>query len=353
MQARWTDWPPGRPRWQQLALAAASSVGRGGCRHCGDRARQALRPGAQPRRPLRLRRPADRRALGALVRAARLGREHARLQLVLPTARAHVHAGGQRELVRARRLPLHRGGRQRPRRPGAAARGRGRAARARVGAPRGARHRAARGTRPRGRARRDREPRRGRARRRPRRDRARPVAPAAGRAGPASAGGRRPSRRDDLHARGVRAERRRPQPLPARARGAAGRRRRAATRSSARRSRRRRSGAATSSRPLSSARSRTTCARRSPGSRPRSGALRNRTLQLSSDDRDELLETIDARVGPPEPPRRGPPRPLARWRRERPRRSARSGRSTTSSARPSTRSTPARGSSSPAASRRS
>ncbi len=26
MQARWTDWPPGRPRWQQLALAAAASV---------------------------------------------------------------------------------------------------------------------------------------------------------------------------------------------------------------------------------------------------------------------------------------------------------------------------------------
>ena len=26
MQARWTDWPPGRPRWQQLALAAATSV---------------------------------------------------------------------------------------------------------------------------------------------------------------------------------------------------------------------------------------------------------------------------------------------------------------------------------------
>ena len=27
MQARWTEWPPRRPRWQQLALAAAASVG--------------------------------------------------------------------------------------------------------------------------------------------------------------------------------------------------------------------------------------------------------------------------------------------------------------------------------------
>ncbi|HVN60188.1 MAG TPA: ATP-binding protein [Gaiellaceae bacterium] len=26
MQARWTDWPPGRPRWQQLAIATASSI---------------------------------------------------------------------------------------------------------------------------------------------------------------------------------------------------------------------------------------------------------------------------------------------------------------------------------------
>ena len=105
-------------------------------RHGRDRALRAVRPGAQPRRPLRLRGPARGGRLGARLRAAGLRREHARLQLVLPPAEAHVHAGGQRELVRARRLPRHGRRRQRSRRPREAASGGGRAARAGVGAAR-------------------------------------------------------------------------------------------------------------------------------------------------------------------------------------------------------------------------
>ena len=47
-----------------------------------------MRPGAEPRRALPLRRAAGRGLLGARVRARRLGREHARVQLLLP---APVH----------------------------------------------------------------------------------------------------------------------------------------------------------------------------------------------------------------------------------------------------------------------
>ena len=123
------------------ALRARDALQRRGSgdRHGCDRALRALRPGAQPGRALHLRRPAGRGRVGPALRLARLGREHARLQLVLPAAAAHVHARRQRELVRARRLPRDRGGRQRARRAFPPARGRSGAARARVGSARRAR----------------------------------------------------------------------------------------------------------------------------------------------------------------------------------------------------------------------
>ena len=87
-----------------------------------DRGRQALGPGAQPRRPLHLCGPAGRGRLGARARHRRVDREHARVQLVLPAADAHVPAPRRRELGGARRVSRDGGCRQRARRPGAAAR---------------------------------------------------------------------------------------------------------------------------------------------------------------------------------------------------------------------------------------
>ena len=66
-----------------------------------DRRARALDPGAEPGRSLHLRRAAGRGRLGARVRRRRLGREHARLQLLLPRAGAHVHARRLAELARA------------------------------------------------------------------------------------------------------------------------------------------------------------------------------------------------------------------------------------------------------------
>ena len=51
---------------------------------------------------------AGRGALGRSARDRRLGREHARVQLVLPAADAHVPAAATGELARARGLPRHR-----------------------------------------------------------------------------------------------------------------------------------------------------------------------------------------------------------------------------------------------------
>ena len=64
---------------------------RGGGGHGRDRPARAGRPGAQPRRPLRLRRAADRGGLWGCATPCRLGGEHAGVQLVLPAADAHVH----------------------------------------------------------------------------------------------------------------------------------------------------------------------------------------------------------------------------------------------------------------------
>ena len=82
--------------------------------------------GAQPRRALSLRGAAGRRALGTSVRGARVDREHARLQLVLPSADAHLSVAGLGELGRARRVPRDGRERQRARDTAAAARARGR-----------------------------------------------------------------------------------------------------------------------------------------------------------------------------------------------------------------------------------
>ena len=82
---------------------------RAGRRHGRDRAAEVVRPGAQPGRPLRVRGAADRRRVRPGLRGARLDREHARVQLVLPAAGAHVHALGLAQLVRARGVPGDRG----------------------------------------------------------------------------------------------------------------------------------------------------------------------------------------------------------------------------------------------------
>ena len=79
--------------------------GRG--RHRRDRSSRRIRPGPEPRRPLRLRRPPDRGLLGDRRRGTGGDREHARLQLLLPAAGLHAHARGPVELVRARRLRRH------------------------------------------------------------------------------------------------------------------------------------------------------------------------------------------------------------------------------------------------------
>ena len=100
---------------------AASGRRRRGARarvrgHGRDRAPEAARARPQPRRALPLRRASGRRLLGAALLDRRLGREHAGLQLLLPAAALHAHAHGLAELVRARRLPRHGGGRERARR---------------------------------------------------------------------------------------------------------------------------------------------------------------------------------------------------------------------------------------------
>ena len=71
------------------------------------------------------------RSSGGSPRRARLGREHARLQLVLPAADSLVPPAGGPELARARRLPRHRLRVERARGAGARRGGRRRAARAR------------------------------------------------------------------------------------------------------------------------------------------------------------------------------------------------------------------------------
>ena len=77
---------------------------------------RAGRAGAQPRCALPLRGATGRRALGTALRGAGLDRQHARLQLVLPAADAHVPASRLGELGRARGLPRDGGERQRARR---------------------------------------------------------------------------------------------------------------------------------------------------------------------------------------------------------------------------------------------
>jgi quinolinate synthase len=65
---------------------------RGRSRDRGDRGPRQLGPGPQPRGALPLRRATCRGGMGASLRNRRLGREHARVQLVLPQAGAHVVA---------------------------------------------------------------------------------------------------------------------------------------------------------------------------------------------------------------------------------------------------------------------
>ena len=73
-------------------------------------AAEAARAGAQPRRCSTCSRSSRSPSLwGVPLAIGRLGREHARVQLVLPAADAHVPAAGHGELARARRLPRHRG----------------------------------------------------------------------------------------------------------------------------------------------------------------------------------------------------------------------------------------------------
>ncbi len=171
----------------RLARECGAARGHHGC----DRATQDARPRAQPRCALPLRGTAGRGRLGPRLRGPGLGREHARLQLPLPPAAAHLHAGGLAELVRARRLPRH--GRRRQRagrafatageRVSAARRDRDLAARARRGERRTRAHRGRGGARAAGGAGAN------RARRPGRSDRL---------FGAVSARGRRPPRRDDL-----------------------------------------------------------------------------------------------------------------------------------------------------------
>src|SRR6266536_605897 len=112
--------------------------GCGRARNRGDLRAPARRAGSQPWRALSVRRSAGGGAVGTPARAAGLDREHARVQLVLPSADAHVPARRLGELGRARRLPRDRGQRQRPRRPRPAPRGGSRAATARGDPCRGA-----------------------------------------------------------------------------------------------------------------------------------------------------------------------------------------------------------------------
>ena len=83
-----------------VARPARGSGSRRG-RDSGHRPSRAARARARPRRALPLRGPAGRGVLGARARDRRLRREHARVQLLLPAADAHVHAAGLAELVRA------------------------------------------------------------------------------------------------------------------------------------------------------------------------------------------------------------------------------------------------------------
>ena len=113
MAPRWGRWYTSR-RARQHAPASGGRQRRS--RRPGHRRRlrpEGDRAGARALDPLSARGVADRGPVRPLVRARRVDREHARLQLLLPPAAAHAGADRLRELGRARGIRDHRRGRQR------------------------------------------------------------------------------------------------------------------------------------------------------------------------------------------------------------------------------------------------